>query len=386
MHVYKFLYDGGTEKYMYTLMKGMDRTRYEFSVCCLLEKGKAAPKFESAGFPVHALRVQKKSGWIVKLLNLRELLRLAWLLRRTKTDVVHSHDNFPALYARIAAWLAGVSVVYVTYHNVYTWLSPMHHRVNRFLSYFTTRIVAVTSAVKKCSQAMDHIPDSKYRVIYNGLDCPEQKSKDIFRQRYRQEFGISDSTTVIGNVGTLSVRKGQKYLIAALGKLVALSVDAVVVIVGSERQEEPGIRAELEQIAERYNVSDRLIFTGSREDVLDILYMFDLFAMPSVTEGFGLALVESMCAGVPSIVSDIPAFLDVTNEGRYSLVCKSGNADSLAEKIQYARTHSEEMATMAADAKQFARTEYNTEKMLDAYQKMYAEDLQRANLPSGAGH
>ena len=118
-------------------------------------------------------------------------------------------------------------------------------------------------------------------------------------------------------------------------------------IVGSERDLEPGVKQELQMIAAKYDVSERVIFAGSRDDVRMLLYSFDLFVMPSRVEGFGLALVEAMVSGVPAIVSDIAAFEELTERGTYALLFESGNSRDLCEKLRFALNHADEMAEMA---------------------------------------
>lgn len=378
MHVYKYLYDGGTEKYMHTLMRNMDPQRYEFSICCLIERGGGAERFERDEFPIYVLDVRRQGGPGNTLHNIRQLLRLARLLKQKKIDILHSHDNFPSAYARLAALLARTPLVYVTYHNIYSWLSPLHHRLNRLLALITTRIVTVSHSVKEWSLAEDRIADDKYRVILNGIEASRDVDPQQLRQRYRREFSIDDNTAIIGNVATLSIRKGQSFLIEALSMLLQSGDNAAVIIVGSEREEEAELKAELEALAARLGVTNHIIYAGSRDDVLDMLYAFDIFAMPSITEGFGLALAEALCAEIPTVVSDIEVFKEITRQGKYALLSRVGDSEDLAEKLRYALSNPEEMKTMAHQARDFARIAYSREKMVESYEKLYAEDISAA--------
>jgi glycosyltransferase involved in cell wall biosynthesis len=381
MHIYKYLYDGGTEKYIYTLMRNMDQTRYEFSVCCLNERGFGADKFSNAGIRVHVLNVRRNAGWRGSFQNIGQILRLVRLLRNEKIKIVHSHDNYPAAYARIAAWMARVPLVFITYHNLYFWLSPKKHAINRMLARITTRIATVTAAVKQYSLQHDRIPEEKYEVIHNGIRCLPIGDKEAHRMRYRNEFSIPENAVLIGNVATLSERKGQKTLLHSLARLVAENVDAYVMIVGSDREkEEPFLRAELDEIAAVAHIADRVIYTGSRDDVLDILFAFDIFVLPSLTEGFGLALVEAMCAEIPTVVSDIPALVEVSGDGKYSQVFKVGDSDDLSCKLKYILDHPENSRNIATLSREFVLNNYSVEKMIEKYEKLYASCLHTAGL------
>ena len=123
-----------------------------------------------------------------------------------------------------------------------------------------------------------------------------------------------------------------------------------------------------------------MIFAGSRDDVLELLYSFELFVMPSRVEGFGLALAEAMCSGIPAIVSDISAFEEVTERGSYALVFKSGCCEDLTDKLRYALTHQPEMAERAERARTYARESFAAERMVREYEDAYAGDLAAMGL------
>jgi len=376
MHIINFLYDGGTETYIYTLVSLLDRSRYEFSICCLVEAGFGADRFTSAGVPVHVLAVKRDGGIIRGLGNVLEVFRLARLLRREEVDIVHSHDNFPASYARIAAMLARVPIVYVTYHNIYHWLTPLNHLINRYFASLTTRIVAVSRSAMEYSMEKDGIPAGKYRVIYNGVDPNQRKGFDLKRKSYRRELDIPENAQVIGNVASLSQRKGQRLLISALAAVGEIYPQAVIVIVGSERDDEPLVRQSLEAQAAGLGLSERLFFTGSRTDVQDLFSMFDIYVMPSETEGFGYALVEAMSAGVPAIAADIPALSEVSEYGKNALLFRSGDFSDLAQKLEFALGNPDKMREMAEIARVEANEKFSLDRMVSGYQSMYDEDVE----------
>lgn len=381
LHVYKFLHDGGTERYIHTLASRMDPTRYVFSICCLMERGPKADMFERDGIDVHVLDFRPGLATGAFLNNMFEIARLIRLMRRLRVDVVHTHDNQPAAYARIAAWLARVPVVYVTYHNDYVWLRPIHHRVNRILASLTTRIIAVSSTVKVTSMKRERIPDRKYRVIYNGVFEPARFPPRGPR-RLPVEWNLPSDARLIANVASLSRRKGQDLLVDAFGRIAAEFPGVHLVIVGSPRADEPDVEEQLMLIAERHQVRDRVLFAGSRDDVLELMALFDLYVMPSLIEGFGLSLVEAMCAGVPSIASDIDTFTELSEHGRYALLFRSGDAGALTEKLRYALRNREEMMVLGEAAQHYARAKFGVERMIAQYEQLYAQDLSRAGFGS----
>lgn len=379
LQIYKFLYDGGTERYIHTLISRMNPDQFTFQICCLMQRGSEAEAFENEGFPVHSLNFRPGLSLAVLPGNFVQVIRLTLLIRRLRIDIVHTHDNQPSAYARIAAWLARVPIVYVTIHNDYTWLSPAQHRINHLLAFLTTRFFAVSATVRDISVAKDRIPVEKYSVIHNGVAfaAPAEQASIM---HYRAQWNLPPDAKIIGNVASLSRRKGHDILVEAFGMIAADFPDAYLLIVGSARDDEPDVEQDLSEIASRYGIEDRVVYTGSRNDVLDILHIFELYAMPSRVEGFGLSLVEAICAGVPTVTSDIPTFIEVCENGKYTLSFRSEDSHDLAEKLRYALTNRDEMRQLAESAKQYARRYYSIENMVAQYERIYEEDLAAAGL------
>lgn len=384
LHIYKFLHDGGTERYIHTLISRMNQDRFSFRICCLMERGSKAEAFENDGFPVYNLNFRPGLSAAVLPGNLIQLIRLVMLIRRIRVDVIHTHDNQPAAYARIAAWLSGVPVVYVTLHCDYTWLSPAQHRINQFLASLTTRFFAVSAWVRDISSARDRIPQEKYNVVHNGVNFPSPATQELVAH-YRKQWNLDPATRVIGNVGSLLHLKGQDLLIEAFASIAEDYPDTCLFIIGSERDHEPGTKQSLIELAARYGIEDRVVFTGSRSDVLDLINIFEIYAMPSRFEGFGLALLEAMCAGVPAIISDIPALTEVCDNGKYALSFGSGDAQDLADKLRYALDNRDEMERLGKIASQYARQSFSIEGMVAEYERIFEEDLDAAGLGTSIG-
>ncbi|NNE62545.1 MAG: glycosyltransferase, partial [Gammaproteobacteria bacterium] len=367
------------ERYIHTLVSRMNPDRFNFRICCLMERGSEAEAFESEGFPVCNLNFRPGLSPSVLPGNLIQLFRLVRLIRRMGVDVIHTHDNQPAAYARIAAWLSGVPIVYVTLHCDYTWLSPAQHRINKYLARLTTRFFAVSLWVRDISSARDRIPKEKYNVIHNGVNFAASAGQELVAQ-YRKNWNLDPATRVIGNVGSLLHLKGQDLLIEAFASIAKDYPDVCLFIIGSQRDHQPGTEQSLVELAARHGIEDRVIFTGSRSDVLDILHIFEIYVMPSRFEGFGLSLLEAMCAGVPAISSDIPALAEVSENGKYALSFRSDDAQDLADRLRYALDNPDDMKRLGKMASEYARQAFSIEKMVAEYERFFEEDLNAAGI------
>lgn len=148
----------------------------------------------------------------------------------------------------------------------------------------------------------------EFTLLPNAIDFEAYRFDEDKRARMREQFGFSDDQLVIGNVGRLAGQKNQRFLIDLLADHVSESDNSVVVIVGEGELED-----ELKEYAAEKEVRNRILFLGEVDDIQACLSMFDVFAMPSLFEGFGIAALEAQVNGLPCIVSDgVPASCSVS--------------------------------------------------------------------------
>lgn len=140
--------------------------------------------------------------------------------------------------------------------------------------------------------------EKQVELIYNGIDISKYSFNQNNRERIRQELSLKEAY-VIGNVGRLSEVKNQKFIIDILTKLKQKTEKHVVLMLVGDGE----LRSELEEYAIKKNVSDDVLFLGTRSDVADLLQAMDVMIMPSLYEGFPVAMVEAQASGLPCIVS-----------------------------------------------------------------------------------
>ncbi|MEN9352961.1 MAG: putative glycosyltransferase EpsD, partial [Fibrobacterota bacterium] len=257
------LHDGGIEKVVLQLATGLPRDRFEIKVYALIEDNPWINVFRDQGIPVEVVGATNRASIGALISNVQATLRLARMLHRDRIDIVSTHDFFPAVIGRVASLIAGIPHRVTTLHNTYHWFRWPHHAINRLLSLWTDAVVAVSGAAMQYSIEHDRLSDELYITIPNGIAAPMQAHPDA-RHELRHELGISSQAKVIGNVGTHSVRKGQKFLLEAVRRLEHTHPDIHVVIVGSARRHEAEISAELHAMAGSPALEGRVHFLADR--------------------------------------------------------------------------------------------------------------------------
>jgi glycosyltransferase involved in cell wall biosynthesis len=136
------------------------------------------------------------------------------------------------------------------------------------------------------------------RVIPCGIDYTAFHSMPD-KQGARSELGIAEGARVVGHIGRLHPSKNHPFLLDAFANAARVDPKLHLLLVGDGES-----RRELEMRAEELGLRRRVTFVGVRSDIPRMLAAMDVFAFPSIYEGFGLVLVEAQAAGLPIVVSN----------------------------------------------------------------------------------
>lgn len=170
------------------------------------------------------------------------------------------------------------------------------------------------------------IPAERIFVSPNGVmleRCGEAASAAA-----RRELGLQPGDLVVGSVGRLEPAKGHRFLIDALARLVQRWPRLQCVLVGEGR-----LLAELRQAAEKMGMAGRVIFTGFRGDVMRLMEAFDIFALPSLTEGIPFALLEASASARPIVASRVGGVPEIICDGESGRLTAPADPAQLAAAI-----------------------------------------------------
>jgi len=343
---------GGSLTGMLELLRGIDRSRISPSVV-LYEHKPCIEALEADGIPVsvfaksrlpkqHALQHKpaysraKRLGPIASLLwfarttatFLFETLPAAFRLRRTfaplRPDVVYVCNGFRGnADAIVAARLLGVPcVVHAKGFDKFSW-------VERALSRTVAGCVSMTRAIEGHCRTGGMRPRF-FEVIYDGLDLadfqPRRQAADV-----RAELGLAHDAEVAGVVGNLQEWKGQTVLVEALDLLQKVHPRLVVLLVGGVHRSGAAYADSLKALAESRGIASRVIFTGARPDVPDLMNAMDIVVHTSVRgEPFGRVIIEGMAVGKPVIATRAGGVPEFVNDGEDAILVEPGDAAALA--------------------------------------------------------
>ncbi len=344
---------GGVESQVLSVVQRLNREKYHVTICCIKEPGTLGEKASDKGIKVISLGLMKSSRFSFSI-----PLRISGVLKENKIDILWTHQYVANLYGRIAALLSGTKGITSTYHALYD--KPKKHRsiFNHFLSYRTDALAAVSRAVAEDMKSFDHVSPGKVSIIHNGIDIPFFDINET-QAECRKKLGLPEEEILIGAVGRLSEEKNHKVMIEAVNML---PEKVKGVIVGDGKLEGPLREAG----------GKRIYFLTKMEHALlpYALKAMDIFCFPSLWEGFGLALVEAMAAGLPPVSSDIPTLREVAGEG--ALYFPSDSAVELANILKSLIDDPAERKLLGDKARKRAAV-FSIDNTVKAYENLFAE-------------
>lgn len=308
---------GGAERVVINLAKGLDKTRFNPTVCCLNEAGEFAAELEHLGIKVVALHKKSKADITV-------IRKLIAVIKEYNIQIVHTHLWGANFWGRIAAKVAGVPVIIATEHNVDIWKSNLNFALDRMLSHISDKIITVSRTVKEF-YIKHGIPAGKIEVIYNGIDTDARSSM----LDARKEFGLAEGESLLAIIGRIVEQKGHRYLFEALERLNGQHKVKLLVVGDGPLLNNLKVTAQ-----QNPQLREKVIFTGLRKDVRNLIEAVDILLMPSLREGLPMVALEAMAAGKPVIATNVGGTPELIKDGDNGILIEPRDSRQLAEAIK----------------------------------------------------
>jgi glycosyltransferase involved in cell wall biosynthesis len=368
LHFVDTLERGGLERVVFDLSLAQRKAGHQVYICCLFTRGALANEIEDAGIPVYCLH--KKDGP-----DLRAVLGLAGLIRRLKTDIVHSHNQVPIYYAAVARLLCFRSIRLVaTRHNMGS-NDPSDRREGRFKVSIkiTDRVAFVSQAALDRFVQVGAVPADKSDVVLNCIPLDRYHVADAqSSRRAKALIGLPTSSILVGAVGRLVPVKNHRGLVEAIAPLFDEMKSLHLIIIGTGP-----LHAALETQARALGVSDRVHLLGERSDVQDVLPAFDVFAMPSESEGHSIALLEAMASGLAVVATAVGGNPEIVTDGSTGLLVKYGDCEALRQCLRQLLIDTAQRERLQQAARRWAAKEISLQTMVSRYDDFYRRAMSR---------
>jgi sugar transferase (PEP-CTERM/EpsH1 system associated) len=366
-HVVFRLGVGGLENGLINIVNRMPAETYRHAVICIDKSTSFEKRITKADVPIFSIGKKPGRDW-------RASKRLFDLIRRLRPAIAHTR-NLGAMDAVLPAWLAGVRVRVHGEHGLDVSdlkVSKLKYRILRRLhAPLVTHYVAVSRQLSTYLQEKVGIDGSRVTEIPNGVDS-QRFTPPLSKRAYRQRLipDLPEDVVVVGSVGRLEAVKDPLNLIAAVASL--RNTDPSVfdrirlVIVG-----DGSLREQITTLVDRNRIAEKLLLTGMRDDVPDILAALDVFVSPSLAEGFSNTILEAMACGLPVVATDVGENARLVIDGQTGRIVPPGDPEALGAAIaEYCRSPGR-IRGDGAEARRRVEFDYTLDRMVSSYQSVY---------------
>jgi glycosyltransferase involved in cell wall biosynthesis len=328
-----------------SLAQAVDPARYEIHAC-FLKRGELAGRLQRSGVKATCI------NWSSGIRSPWGVARYAALLRSTQFSIIHQHVRGRSLtiMRRLLTRARLVHHLHGRASELTGIVPPSCNLPQRDALIANSRIVA------------DHSRDPRAVVIYPGIN--------VF------DFSVSHTAhkgMVIGTACRLEMIKGLNYLIEALAVLAPDFPDLRLEIAGAG-----SLRGDLERYSCQLGVSDIVSFLGWREDLPSVMAGWDIFVLPSLDEGFGVAALEAMAAGLPVIASAVGGLCELVLNGKTGWLVPPASPAQLAHRLRELINDRQKREAMGVAGRLRAFRDFPTSRMVDqiiaVYDSLFAPD------------
>jgi len=357
---------GGMEQVLHNLAQGLPSAGFDVHIVVLQYLGRFSEGLEER---VALHQVPPMSRWW-SFLHPKALITT---LRAIAPDVVHSHAGVWFKSAR-AARAANVAAMVHTEHGRPDPVPLADRLIDNTASRWTDRVIAVSAPLAEVLRTQVVHDPSTVQVITNGVDVDRLRPGED-QGAVRRALDLPPDAPIIGSIGRLEPIKNYQLALRALARLreIASPAQAPFLVLAGDGSE----RAELVALARKLGVDGRVKFLGWRNDPDRLYRCFDVFTLPSLSEGTSISLLESMSTGVCPAVTDVGGNRATLGPDLSSLLVPSNDVEGLARLWWRLLRDPVERAQMGRLARTRVVEHFSVRRMVDGHVTLYRELLER---------
>jgi glycosyltransferase involved in cell wall biosynthesis len=289
-------------------------------------------------------------------------------------DVVQAHHNHSGSFAKAIAKYVGVPSV-SREGNMRKGFNRMGRVANGLTNPLADRVVCNSHAVYDSFRSWENaiLPEDRVAFIPNGVDFDRIDAGRTLDWSAREIAAVDDETVVVGTAGLLTEQKDHATLIRAVETATEQSETPIELFIAGDGPEGDDLRA----LTEDCGVTDSVHFLGylDRKQVYKMLSEIDIYAMPSLWEGFSAAAVEGIALGNPAVFSTIPPFTEPYGDiARFHPV---RDDEALADHIVALANDSAARKRLAEAGRELVEDRYKIEHVAEQYRDLYRDILGR---------
>lgn len=372
VHVIARLNIGGPAIYAIILSSGLDKKRFSTTLICGAEgekEGSMRDEAEKKG--INLIFISELGRELHPIKDIVTFLKLFWIIKKIKPDILHTHTAKAGTIGRLAAWLAGAGVIIHTFHGhvLHSYFSPAKTKlfilIEKLFARITNRIIVLTESQKREILEFGIGRPERFSVIPLGLNLDKFYDLEEKKGILRKELGLSLDTPLIGIVARLAQIKDHKTFFLSARLLLKKIAGVRFIVVG-----DGPLRSELEELTRELGIKEKVFFLGFRED-LDVIYAdLSLLVLSSQNEGLPTAIIEAQASCLPVVSTNVGGVSELIKDGETGYLVPAKNPEMLAEAMEKV-LKDQNLAKKMGEAGKENSKKYGAERLIRDIEALY---------------
>ncbi len=302
------------------------------------------------------------------------LISLYRLLKSEKVDLVHTHSSKAGILGRWAAHFAKVPKIMHTYHgfgfNDYQkwWVRKLLIWSERMTARVTDKLVTVSGENIKKGLANGIGEEGQYAMIHSGIKIKAFSDISIDVDGKRREIGIEKNEPVIGMIACFKPQKAPLNFIRLAKRVCSVCPQAKFVLVGDGE-----LRPKIEKLIEQLNLKTRVVLTGWRRDIPQIIRIFDVLVLTSLWEGLPRVFLEAWASGKPVVATKVDGAREAIIDGKNGFLVEPDDLNRMAERVIWLIENRDSAQKMGQEGQKTLYPSFDIDYMVKDIEKLYAE-------------
>ncbi len=368
LHCIETIASGGVEQVRLTMIRGLDREKYEHKIICTWKGGPVAEALEAEGvelIPIGSFR--HPFQWS----KYKQVLKI---IKSYRPHIIHGAIFEGMSMAAIGGKLGKVPVIILeeTSHPIAR--SIKARWLQRLFAKAADKVIGIAPTVVNYLIETVGIPHSNVQLINNGVSIPKERDTEEL-ETLKNQLGIQEGDFIIGSAGRFyNEVKRFTDIMEAIALLDNTKIKFL--LLGQGKDESLIVKK-----AKEFQIQDQLILAGFQEDITPYFQLMDIFCIASAHEGFGLVAAEAMLLSLPIIATRVGGLQDIVLDEETGFLIEPAHPNQIVKKIKWLIDHPEEGLGMGTKGKKRAMENYTAVRYCQEIDQLYTGLLVEKGMP-----
>lgn len=367
LHIIYKLSTGGLENGLVNIINNLPINRYKHSIVCVTESTSFRERIKINNISIYELH--KKAG-----LHLSIHVDIYNILKKIKPDIVHTR-NLATIEYQLPAFLSGVPV---RIHGEHGWdvhdfqgKNKKYIALRRIYKHIIQYYIPLSDQIKNYLSSEINISENRIIKILNGVDTEKFYPRASEKPAVQGCPFLSDRLLIIGAVGRMQGVKDQITLVKAFVRILKSSANLRnqlrLIIIG-----DGPIRDDAISLLQHEKMSSYAWLPGDRNDIPDLMRLFDIFVLPSTAEGISNVILEAMASALPVVATNVGGNHELVDDGQSGLLVKASDIEMMATTIEYYIENPSIRVMHGKNGLEKVLQRFSLKKMVEEYDRTYS--------------